>query len=564
MCVRSVPPRGSSDPRVLTPLRRASLGALCLALAATSPAAGGGGEDHPGRPTPTVAQDQRPQGGDTTVSGLSAGDISIVIPGCTDPQYTDCSLFELDCLELIYDESEMGNPLDSADFPDLPVRAIRTGTGPSTQVQILIPNSGWFDFQGTNGNYRMIGPDFDNLVFSQTPVMDSNIDPSPCMFNDQAWIASLYKDETSGDIHAVIHNEYWGNQHNSKDFQNIPNPPCGNCAQSRTCCLVNINRVCPGRNPACISLHCRWASLTAGISTDGGASFQQRDDLVNGSFPKPIATAPYQYGPNQPGQLHYGGMNKPSNIVKSPKDGMYYMVFNTHLPDAYENEYGGIWSQLEYTGIMRNADLNDPNGWRAWGGPRMEFSNCIGTGGGGSGGGGGSAGPPTDPGPLKKGKLAKLAVRELDNFEVRLRNPYPQEPDDHSERVPYPLDPYWFWCPPVTVGAFSDTLTYNTYLNAFVVMGSAPFIDSNSQLRRGIFYSVSEDLLSWTDAALLHECVSTPDWAYAMYPSIIDPDSPSDSFDVSDQETDVYFTVHPSAASAAQDLWRVSIRFELN
>jgi hypothetical protein len=102
---------------------------------------------------------------------------------------------------------------------------------------------------------------------------------------------------------------------------------------------------------------CQMVSLTWAVSEDGGATWS--------SPPAPdnlIATVPVPYVPNA-GMV---AMWQPSDIVKNPIDGFYYMLVQ------YDFHRDGIDRQGEC--LLRTDTLDDPSSWRAWDGAAFAMS----------------------------------------------------------------------------------------------------------------------------------------------------------------------------------------------
>jgi hypothetical protein len=106
-------------------------------------------------------------------------------------------------------------------------------------------------------------------------------------------------------------------------------------------------------------------------------------------------------------------------------------------------------------------------------------------------------------------------------------------------------------CAPVATSDISEmtqSLTYNSVLQRFLLVGTSG--DWDPQAKRtvwGIYYSTSTDLLHWTHRQLLVEAELT--WTYQcgdadplLYPSLIDPGSPSRSFDTTGTSAYLYYT----------------------
>ncbi len=179
------------------------------------------------------------------------------------------------------------------------------------------------------------------------------------------------------------------------------------------------------------------------------------------------------------------GIFQPSNIVHNPADGYYYALLRTQ---QYQDQPRG-------TCVMRTTDLADPKSWRAWGGA---------------------------------------------GFNVRFINPYlePNErPQDHI-------------CQPVSydeIQLMVESLTFNTYLDSFLLIGTAVEHDREDNAVSGIYYSTSDDLIDWTPRKLIAEVESRHTYQCGdsdpiAYPSLLDPDSPSRNFETTGKRAYLYFT----------------------
>ena len=155
---------------------------------------------------------------------------------------------------------------------------------------------------------------------------------------------------------------------------------------------------------------------------------------------------------------------------------------------------------------MRTKTLDDPKSWRAWDG---------------------------------------------EGFNMRFINPYIEPDSDPNEHLCQivPVSAY---------GALSYNLTYNTFFERFIAVGHVV----NHSIT-GFYYSLSEDLIHWTPVSLLMEAdfVQTTDGAFLAYPSLVDPDSPSQSFDITGQNPYLYYSRFQRAALEDADLLRVQIHF---
>jgi hypothetical protein len=201
------------------------------------------------------------------------------------------------------------------------------------------------------------------------------------------------------------------------------------------------------------------------------------------------------------------GIYQPSNIVHNPADGYYYALLRVQ---QYQDQQQG-------TCVMRTTDLADPKSWRAWDGA---------------------------------------------GFNVRFINPYlePNEPpQDHI-------------CQPVSydqIQTMVESLTFNTYLDSFLLVGSAVEQQLDGETVSGIYYSTSDDLIHWTprkritkvESRQTYEC-GDPD--PVAYPSVLDPDSTSRNFETTGKRAYLYFTLfnyQSCKETFDRDLVRVPIEF---
>ncbi len=198
------------------------------------------------------------------------------------------------------------------------------------------------------------------------------------------------------------------------------------------------------------------------------------------------------------------GVFNPSNIVRNPKDGYLYALVHTR---PYRAQGWG-------TCVMRTTDLADPSAWRAWSGR---------------------------------------------SFSVRFIDPYTNTTADPKAHV----------CKPVStrqIGALYSSVTYNTQLKAFVLVGMVEDEEGGSG-NGGFYYSLSQDLVKWSKRRLLMSGhipstgICAEDRPIA-YPSILDADSAGRNFEFSDGSSYLYFTrFHFDGCSMTsdRDLVRVPI-----
>jgi hypothetical protein len=211
----------------------------------------------------------------------------------------------------------------------------------------------------------------------------------------------------------------------------------------------------------------------------------------------------------EPGGGPFGIFN-PSNILLNPADNYYYVLL--HVED-YQGQSRG-------TCLMRTQNLAEPSSWRAWNG--KEFS-------------------------------------------VRFINVY----QDRNAAVQDHI------CQPVSfpqIQKMWESITFNTYLNRFLLIGTASTYDvATGRTIWGIYYSLSTDLLHWSPRALLLETERT--WSYECgdtnpiaSPAVLDPESLSRNFDTTGQRAYLYFTrlnYESCVMTSDRDLIRVPVEFYL-
>lgn len=203
---------------------------------------------------------------------------------------------------------------EDENIPDIAARAFRDADG---MVQLWI---------GHYVNYRMIGPDLNQVEPDCTLLMRSDFDPDPSKFNDSEWLAAPYT-EDGNTVYGIVHNEYRGDTHNAAR---------------------------PGQCPSGERLICLDTSVTMMISTDGGDSYHDILEPPNHM----VATLPYTF--NDQGVP--SGLRQPSNIIRG-KDGYFYVYTNISDYPANLADFPPQW-----VCVMRTDDLSAPSSWRFWDG----------------------------------------------------------------------------------------------------------------------------------------------------------------------------------------------------
>ncbi|MBX3461573.1 MAG: hypothetical protein KF830_00235 [Planctomycetes bacterium] len=244
---------------------------------------------------------------------------------------------------------------------------------------------------------------------------------------------------------------------------------------------------------------CIPRTVTYAVSTDGGISFSSPVSPRH-----VVAVDPYPYPSSNI------GFGEPSNIVHNPNDGYWYALTNM-----------GMANVLGWVTAIRTNDLADPASWRAWGGDVAW---------GGSG-----------------------------QWDVAFRNPYLPGTYNPLDHIPRPLSP-------AQIDLMHESISYNYHLECFVLVGYSATPPANPNM--GIYYAFSDDLVHWTPKQLLnrhlqHPSEGGPGLYQLAYPSLIDHDSPSMSFDISGETAYVYFTVQNPTGPLDRDLLRVPVTFTL-
>lgn len=495
--------------------------------------------------------------------------------------------------EMVFDWSE--NPCGPEIRPDLPTATYRDADG---TINLVL---------SSDVNHRLTGPDFDSLTPDCDPVRYSAEDPDPGRYRFREWIGALYTDDGTT-IHAVVHNEYHGDDaalaDSQRDFSLTGDPGdwsylasgsagtrvlepvdgewrvdgtlCGvarwgahpdvGCDPVRrwtvpedgtytvrmvvadlgvgggdgvdlrvargdeelwsatladgaadravheleitmrqgdqidfsvsargdasfdaTAFEIEIN---DGPRPCTLDDRnsCQMMALTSAVSIDGGASFTSP-----GPNEHLIAAVPQTYEPDV-GQV---GIWQPSNIVRHPDDGYFYMFAQLDVHEGARNITGLC--------LLRTDDLSTPSSWRAWDG---------------------------------------------EDFDHEFVDPYAADP---VEREP---------CPSV-VDSPGWSLTYNTHLEQFVLLTETGRLDP-----AGVYFRTSGDLIHWGPPTLLIEWrvgfatgFATP---FEAYPSLVDPDSEELSFTTVGRTAYLYHSRINGYDPLDFDLVRVPVRFDLD
>ena len=236
---------------------------------------------------------------------------------------------------------------------------------------------------------------------------------------------------------------------------------------------------------------CWFNAITSFVSYDGGRNFSRLrpapDHLV--------AAQPYKMPPGGPGPGNKKspmGYEAPSNIVRSPKDGYFYAAMQTWSFGAQQS--GSEWQSMHggWNGsgncFIRTRQLTDPKSWRGWSG-------------------------------------------KTESWDVSFVDPYNDAPGSFV-----PADHV---CTPVLNLGY-PSIGWSSYYKKFIAVGSKIWDCSD------IMFALSDDLVNWSAPYPLYQPIchtASPNTSYyaEIYPSLIDPASPSPNFDVIGQRPYIYF-----------------------
>jgi hypothetical protein len=189
-------------------------------------------------------------------------------------------------------------------------------------------------------------------------------------------------------------------------------------------------------------------------------------------------------------------------------DGHYYFMARA------ENYKAQQWGSC----LFRSTDIANPGSWRAWNGH---------------------------------------------GFYARMVDPYTTRVPDPAEHV----------CSPVSVhqiGAMAESLTYNTYLKRYLLVGGSTQTFPGTGPITGIYFSTSDDLIKWTPRQLVfpaefRHTYQCGDQNPIAYPSILDPASDSRNFETTGRRGYLYFTrlnYSDCRLTPDRDLIRMPIEFK--
>ena len=480
---------------------------------------------------------------------------------------------------------------------DLPARAIRMSDG---TIELYL---------SSNTAHRMIGPDFNSLKVDCNPVFTSDMDRNPADYKWEDWMGSPYTvDGTT--VYAIIHEEYHGDQAGSV-WQASGDFASEQGAHEWTYLSWNGSSYIPmtyddsherwqGVRPLCQvsargmhpDLGCEpvraWTSPVDATVTVAGTVYDQDAGGGNGISAKiqkgtdELWSATIENGdstgqsfdlqvPVKKGDVLYfsidargdsgwdstffdPGINLGPPPCPSGNHSLCTLISLTyavstdggatftqpatpdHLIAAFPYQYDPDWMRAlwqpsnivknpnddyyyaliqfdEHGGstntqgmcLMRTQTLDNPKSWRAWDGS---------------------------------------------GFNMQFIDPYVDTAADPTQHTCAFVSP--------EIGAITYGLSYNTYLQQFIAIGVG---------RGGFFYTLSRDLIHWTRRQFLMPASAV--WVpgdkppYDAYPTLIDPESTSPSFDTTGQRPYLYFSRFNSNTAASMiDLQRVQIEFD--
>lgn len=558
---------------------------LLLILFVLGVAACSGGESAPGSTTPASSSTTAAAISSTTTTTTAATTTTVAGP-------LDVEVTVLGPEEVVFDWSEDACGPDT--HPDLPTLVYRGADG-GLNLILSSPSI-----------HRMVGPDFDSLVVDCDPIRLSAEDPDPAAFRFREWMGSLWT-EDGETVHAVIHNEYHGDEGSLaaswRDFSDsqgtdgwtyLREDSSGHTEMGwsgedwrsgASNCLVAWWGAHP--DAGCRAVR-RWTAQEGGehsffvTAADAGIGGGDGVEIGLGHNGADIWTRVIEEG-DEVGvavnldlvlaegdtidfwvdarddasfdatnfRIEINRGERPCTVGHRSQCLMTALTYSystdggdtfatpvprDHLiaavPQPYEPDHGAVgywqpsnivqhpsdghWYMLiqidihqesrDVTGmcLLRTPDLSDPAAWRAWDG---------------------------------------------DGFGHQFVDPYGEGAAGEPICTAVVDAPAW-------------SLTWNSHLERFVLLSEIPRLS-----RPGIYLRTSADLVEWSAPTLVMESeigfangFQTP---FEAYPSLIDHESPSRSFDVTGQEGYVYFTRINGYDPLDFDLFRIPIRLEI-
>jgi hypothetical protein len=426
-------------------------------------------------------------------------------------------------LNLPQDQRETCNKLD---YTDEAMRAFRFYNGTNWKVQMNFP-------EGAQ-NRRMIGDDLHSARKENSPVLRAahpedyracaaNIvfqgrfkpphDTNPASYNNNEWVSSPYYLPQLGKIYSLNHQEFRGAEvHGGGAGDPWCEYPAGDSqARDKAYCWLASETTVNSDMPAACGIVTAPTNALGSCYTHSEAPPAPYSVPPDPPAPIPaqepqqlVATIPYQYTkiwdsslqPSDPG-YYWGrhGYSQASNVLKGEGDQAPYYYFVSLVTGPWTTARPGV--QEGGVCILRTSDITHPTSWMAWNG--QSFGN-------------------------------------------RPSSPYvtPFNPAEHT-------------CKPVAPGIGPWSLTYNTYLHKYMMLGTGTQTSPvTGQQVTGVYYGLSDDLINWSDFQLLMEaptggqnCTLDP----IQYPVVLDPNDPAASatgtqnpnFDHPGRTPDLYF-----------------------
>jgi len=357
---------------------------------------------------------------------------------------------------------------------------------PDANIRGFVDDSGLTQLtMGDVDSYRFVELPSNAGVFAkdcQAPILSSDLmlSPGPSQYRDYEWVMSTYSRDGST-VHALVHNEH----HYGFPFGSA---------------LFNRNQK---------------MSVTQFVSHDAGQSFAP--DVSNGfllAFPPeanrvldPINDNPDPPpGPGDPpdttGLTNVYGFFEPSNIIRSPEDNAYYVLVH-QKPDPRGGADQGVC-------LLRNLDIEDASGWRAWDGENFTV-------------------------PLNQGQLCQ---------------------------------------PLANIVVMRSSLTYNTTLGEFLLVGfplGEGSTEEETDNRKKLSFSHAADLRGPWSVPQPIDTSALPGEAFRAasaggvhgYPSVIDHEIKSANFTYSGGHPSLYITEFAVDETGAASTARRVMRYEL-
>ncbi|WP_207483507.1 hypothetical protein [Arenibaculum pallidiluteum] len=191
------------------------------------------------------------------------------------------------------------------DVPDTPARAFRDAGG---TVHVIASHS---------TARALTGPSLDEVRPNCAVIFEGHGQDDPDLHDDRSWISSVHTLD-GRTVFALVSNEFHGQRR---------------------------RELCPSGQ----YMNCWRNSITAAVSTDGGASFR----LAAKPPAHTVAALPYPYAGDTGRRTGYFA---PTNIVRH-QDHWYAFVW----AERFEAQQRGAC-------LLRTDDLSDPRAWRAWDG----------------------------------------------------------------------------------------------------------------------------------------------------------------------------------------------------